>query len=57
MKVFEGGWIVSTVCPKCGRFVKVDDQIFANEYGMKDAENASCIRCGRVKAELLEGGE
>ena len=53
---FDGGWLVQRVCPKCNRFVKVDDTIFVNEYGMKDAPNATCKKCGRVEAPLLEGG-
>jgi len=54
---FDGGWIVSRVCPYCGKFVKIDDATEVNEYGIKDTANATCKKCGRVKAPCLEGGE
>ena len=34
---------------ECGRFVRADDHIFTNDFGLKDATNATCKKCGRVK--------
>jgi hypothetical protein len=45
------------VCEKCGRFVKADKSILANESkGLKDCSNATCKnkKCGRTKM-LFEG--
>lgn len=52
----EGGQAVFIpVCEKCGRFVKADKLIFANESkGLKDCPNATCNKDGRIKM-LFEG--
>lgn len=54
----DGGQAVFVpVCEKCGRFVKADKLIWANESkGLKDCPNATCSnsKCGRVKM-LFEG--
>jgi hypothetical protein len=40
------------ICPKCGRYIKMDSQIFWNEYtGFKNQPNATYSKCGRVKIE------
>ncbi|MCL2832106.1 MAG: hypothetical protein FWD78_02955 [Treponema sp.] len=48
---FESGLVLIRQCPHCGRFIKIDDQIWENDVtGLKDAPNATCKKCGRVKA-------
>ena len=42
------GAIFVPVCPLCGRFVKADDKILVNDYGLKDQPNSTCSKCGRV---------
>lgn len=38
------------VCPNCGRFVKADDTICLDiNDDLKDLNNATCKKCGRVK--------
>jgi hypothetical protein len=39
------------VCPKCGRFVKADDEMMFNDDDDFDREksNAMCKKCGRVQ--------
>lgn len=40
------------VCPKCGRYVKMDHEIYWNEHnGLTDKPNASCFKCGRIKID------
>ena len=36
------------ICPKCGRFVKPDDNVKLPEY-QQDEPNATCKKCGRVQ--------
>lgn len=36
-------------CPHCGRFVKADESIAANENGIAEEPNATCKRDGRVQ--------
>ena len=52
----DGGQAVFIpVCEKCGRFVKADKLIWANESkGLKDCSNATCSKDRRVKM-LFEG--
>lgn len=53
--VYGEGTTFVPVCEKCGKFVKADKIIYANEIsGLKDAPNATCKRCGRTKM-LFEG--
>ena len=42
------------VCRKCGRYVKPDDTIQYNDYGVRNQPNATCSKCGRTKM-LFEG--
>ena len=42
------------VCEKCGRYVRADQSIKYNDYGLKDEPNATCTKCGRTKM-LFEG--
>lgn len=51
---YEGGATFVPVCEKCGRYVKADDSVFTNDYGLKDQPNATCKKCGRTKM-LFEG--
>ncbi len=37
------------VCPECGRFVRADDSVWFNDYGVKRAANATCKIHGRVE--------
>ncbi len=53
-KVYGDGATFIPVCKKCGRFVKADKEIYANDYGLLDAPNATCKKCGRTKM-LFEG--
>lgn len=55
---YLGGWIIERVCPKCARFIKLDKFIKFNGLGiMSPNPNATCKRCGRVRAECIEEGE
>jgi hypothetical protein len=48
----EGTAYFVPVCPNCGRYVKMDHEIFWNEEnGLKDQPNATCKKDGRVKVE------
>ena len=47
---YEGGYTFIRVCPVCGRMVKPDETIMVNQdYPYREAENATCQKCGRVK--------
>ena len=52
----DGGLAVFIpVCEKCGRFVKADKLIWANESkGLRDCPNATCSKCGRTEM-MFEG--
>lgn len=50
---YEGGATFVRRCEKCKRFVKPDDAIWINEYGLKDEPNATCKKCGRTKMIFL----
>ena len=54
----DGGPIFLPVCPKCGRFVKADEEYaFSFEARIdENKENADCKKCGRV-AMPFEGWE
>jgi hypothetical protein len=46
----EHGPVFVPVCPKCGRFVKADENMQFNiEDQYKPGPNASCKKCGRVE--------
>jgi hypothetical protein len=48
----EGDAYFLPVCPHCGRYIKMDDNVYWNEYnGFKDQPNATCSKCGRIKIE------
>ena len=47
--IFDGGAQFVPVCPGCGRFVKADETIFANDYGLRPGPNATCSKCGRIE--------
>lgn len=36
------------VCPQCGQFIKADNEIEHNLFGVITAPNATCSKCGRV---------
>ena len=46
----EGTMYFIPVCTNCGRFVKIDSEIYINGLGMLSAEpNATCSKCGRIR--------
>lgn len=45
---YEGGAVFVPKCIKCGRFVKGDKTIQANDTGLRDVPNADCSKCGRT---------
>ena len=51
---YEGGAIFVPVCEECHRFVKADDTVFTNDYGLSPEPNATCSKCGRTHM-LFEG--
>jgi len=52
--MYLGGATFVPVCRKCGRYVKPDDTIQYNDYGVRNQPNATCSKCGRTKM-LFEG--
>ena len=52
--MYLGGATFVPVCEKCGRYVKADDTIQCNDYGVRNQPNATCSKCGRTKM-LFEG--
>lgn len=42
------------MCSYGGRFVKADDTIKTNGYGLVDEPNATCASCGRTQM-VFEG--
>lgn len=46
---YAGGAVCVRTCPVCGRFVKADDQVLVNDWGLKAAANATCAVHGRVQ--------
>lgn len=52
--VYDGGATFVPVCSNCGRFVKADDTIKTNGYGLVDEPNATCASCGRTQM-VFEG--
>ena len=51
---YEDGATFVPRCIKCGRFVKPDKTVFANDSGLKRAPNADCSLCGRTNM-IFEG--
>ena len=48
--IYGEGMTFVPICPKCGRFVKADNKVFANgidEY--IEQPNATCSKCGRIE--------
>lgn len=52
--VYGGGATFVPKCIKCGRFVKPNEVIRFDGFGVKDEPNAVCKRCGPVKM-IFEG--
>ncbi len=53
--IYDGGATFVPVCVRCGRYVKLDHLIEANDVvGLKDQPNATCSKCGRTQM-LFEG--
>lgn len=48
----EDSFAYFRVCPRCGRFVKSDDDCKMPAYQKSDP-NATCARCGRVQMPFL----
>lgn len=46
---YEGGATFIPVCITCHRFVKPDEVIRCNDYGLRPGPNATCSLCGRTE--------
>ena len=51
---YDGGATFVPVCECCGRFVKADDTVLTNDFGLHPGPNATCSKCGRTRM-LFEG--
>jgi len=48
--VYGDGATFVPACPRCGRFVKADEEIKINGIGEYVAgDNATCKKCGRIE--------
>ena len=52
--VYGDGAYFIPICSICGRFVRADKEIFANDFGLKKQSNATCKKCGRIEM-IFEG--
>lgn len=51
---YEDGAVFVPVCEACCRFVKADETIKSNEFGLHPGPNATCSKCGRTRM-VFEG--